>query len=194
MFQWLWRKRQQFTDPRAKARQIEDDLYDLASRMLACLVELERAHNSAQTALPYASDEAEKSKHVGRKARFIGYRDVLISSSVQLGGLIDRLRSAHELCTALEGTLRSEHFDSTVGQAELAAIQQVIQSLEGEESIDDVWLHAVRSIKKEFDVVLGERNRKTAEEKRKRLGFKSEWEDATAERKRMPKATGHRDS
>lgn len=195
MFQLLWWKKRQAADTEAAGEgQIANDLSELASRMLASLAELERVHKSTQTALPYAIEEAEKSRHVERKARFVRYRDVLTSSSTQLGGSIERLRSAHELCAALEHALRSGHFDPTTGQAEFIAIRQVIESLESEESIDDFWLRGIRSIKKEFDVVLWERDRKKAEEKHRRLGFKAEWEDAAAEKKRMPKATGHRDS
>jgi hypothetical protein len=155
---------------------------------------VERTAKGAQTALPYAIDEAEKSRHVDRKARFVRYRDVLISSSTQLGVVIEDLRSAHQLCMTLEQSLKSGHLDSMTGQAELIAIRQVIQSLEGEESIDDVWLRGIRSIKRDFEVVLRERDRNKVEEKHNQRGFRSKWEEAAAEKKRMPKGTGHRDS
>jgi hypothetical protein len=195
MFQLLWWKKRHAGDTQPGGQdRIARDLSELASRMLASLIELERAHKSAQTALPYAIDEAEKSRHVDRKARFVRYRDVLTSSSTQLDGLIEQLRSAHELCLTLEGVLRSGHLDPTTGQAEFIAIRQVIQSLENEDLIDDVWLRGIRSITREFDVVLRERDRKKVEEKYSRLGFKTKWEDAAAEKKRKPKPTGHRDS
>src|SRR5262245_20427487 len=109
MFRLLWWKKERAAvDTHAAGQcQTANDLSELATRMLASLVELERVHETAQTALPYAIEEAEKSRHVDRKARFVRYRDVLTSSSIQLGGLIERLRSAHEQCTALERALRS---------------------------------------------------------------------------------------
>jgi len=194
MFRWLSRKKGQPAEPQRIALPIEDDLSDLAARMLAFVAELEHVHESAQAALPYAVEEADKSRHVDRKARFVSYRDVLHSSILQLCGSIERLRSAHELCAGLEQALRSGHFDSTTGQTEIIAIRRVIQSLEREESIDEIWLRGVRSIKKEFDGVLRERDRENAKQKRKRLGFKTEWETAKAAKERMPKGTGHRDS
>ena len=129
-----------------------------------------------------------------RKARFAGYHDVLQNSVVQLGGSIERLQSAHALCTALEQSIRSGHFDPNIGKVEIIAIQRVIQSLDQEESIDGVWLRGVRSIKNEFDNMLRERDRQAVDQKRQRLGFKAEWENAKGEKERMPKATGHRDS
>jgi hypothetical protein len=100
----------------------------------------------------------------------------------------------HDMCAALEQAVRSGHFDPNTGQTEIIAIRQVILSLEREKSPDDDWRERVLSIKRDLDGRLREWDAKKAEQTRKRLGFKAEWEDAKAETERGPKGMGHRDS
>lgn len=172
---------------------IEDHLSRLAARMSACLLDLERALAVAQDALPYVSDEADKSRHVERKARFVTYREVLTSSSIDLDESVTRLRSAHQLCTALENALRMGYFNASVGATEATAIYGIVHSLEREPSIDDIWRQKVQSIIREFNLVLNDRDRKAEDERLRRRGFEAEWEKSAAENTRMPKPTGHRD-
>jgi hypothetical protein len=98
------------------------------------------------------------------------------------------------MCATLEQALRLRHFEPKTNHKDIIAIRQVMLSLEREPSIDEVWRKRVRSIKKEFDGVLRERDRKKADKELKQRGFKAEWENASAEKERMPKGTGHRDS
>jgi hypothetical protein len=194
MFRWLRGEKLRAAASQIRPLPIEDHLSDLSNRLLTFAAELEVVRSNAQAALPFAIEEADQARHVDRKARFVGYRDALHASMTQLAGSIERLSSMHKLSAALEHALRSGHLDPTTGQSEMAAIREVIQSLEREPSIDEVWLRGVRSIKKKFEGVLRERDRKSAEQKRKRLGFAAEWEAAKAEKDRMPKPLGQRDS
>src|SRR5262249_11261578 len=146
MFRWLlrWRKRRA---NRKAARRLANDLSAFAARMHEFVAELENLNDSAQAALTYAVEEADKSRHVDRKARFVTYRDLLQPSAVRLSESYERLRSTHEMCETLEHALRSRHFDPTTSYRDIIAIRHVVHSLEREESIDEVWLRRVRSIK-----------------------------------------------
>jgi hypothetical protein len=190
----LFPKKRRIAEPQPKLRRIEDELFDLSSRLFAFAAELEAVHNKAEAVLPYVIEKADQSLHIDRKARFTSYCDVLHTSIEQLAGSIGRLRSMREQCKALEQAVRSGCLDPATGQVEIIAIHQVFHSLDKEDSVDEVWLRGVRSVKREFDGVLRERDRNGAEQQRKRHGFKAEWDAVKTEKERMPKATGHRDS
>jgi hypothetical protein len=166
----------------------------LADRLTASIGELEIAYNNSNESLAPIASEAEKSRVVERKARFVDYREVLTVSNTQLISAMEQLRSAIPVCVSLRKILECGDVDSAVGSAAVGKIVKVLESFSVEDLIDDISLKRLRSRNSEYLRMLHERDILGAREREKGdLGVNRQRPLTPFEKFKQIKPTGSRD-
>jgi hypothetical protein len=118
---------QQVTDS-----QLVDHLLALHNRITERIETLEDWRIKSAQPFQEIAEEAEKSRTVSRKERFVGYRERLQNANVQINIHIERLVTAHSLVLSIAETLKSRHVDSLVGNHDIQKISAVLSSFAGE--------------------------------------------------------------
>jgi hypothetical protein len=182
------------TPPMPSDQQLGRHLGLLADRLTASIGELEIAYNNSNESLAPIASEAEKSRVVERKARFVDYREVLTVSNTQLISAMEQLRSAIPVCVSLRKILECGDVDSAVGSAAVGKIVKVLESFSVEDLIDDISLKRLRSRNSEYLRMLHERDILGARERKKGdLGVNRQRPLTPFEKFKQIKPTGSRD-
>jgi hypothetical protein len=182
------------TPPMPSDQQLGRHLGLLADRLTASIGELEIAYNNSNESLAPIASEAEKSRVVERKARFVDYREVLTVSNTQLISAMEQLRSAIPVCVRLRKILECGDVDSAVGSAAVGKIVKVLESFSVEDLIDDISLKRLRSRNSEYLRMLHERDILGAREREKGdLGVNRQRPLTPFEKFKQIKPTGSRD-
>ena len=182
------------TPPMPSDQQLGRHLGLLADRLTASIGELEIAYNNSNESLAPIASEAEKSRVVERKARFVDYREVLTVSNTQLISAMEQLRSAIPVCVSLRKILECGDADSAVGSAAVGKIVKVLESFSVEDLIDDISLKRLRSRNSEYLRMLHERDILGAREREKGdLGVNRQRPLTPFEKFKQIKPTGSRD-
>jgi Protein of unknown function (DUF805) len=126
------------TPPAPTDRQLVDHLLALHSRIIERVESLEDWRIKSAQPLQDIAEEAEKSRTVSRKERFVEYRERLQKANVQINTHIERLLTAPSLVLSIADSLKSGHLDPLVGNHDIQEISAVLRSVACEQwPLDD---------------------------------------------------------